>query len=145
MTTDIPQDSPPSYEAATEDGHDHTQDSVPKGALNHDSKHSASTPSQPSNGGPSYTAQPGYTSMSTPLLHHYVNPNTGEHIATLQAPNDPEMICLQEGMHIPHTRYGLLGVLAAVFWFPLGIGLCLLDRHTRCQRCGAVLNNGLCE
>lgn len=36
-----------------------------------------------------------------------------------------------------------LGMLAAVFWFPLGIGLCLLDRRTRCARCGLMIDNGL--
>ncbi len=36
------------------------------------------------------------------------------------------------------------GILAAVFWFPLGIGLCLLDRHVQCSRCGAVINDGMC-
>ena len=37
------------------------------------------------------------------------------------------------------------GVLAAIVWFPLGIGLCLLDRRVRCQRCGESLEDGLCS
>jgi hypothetical protein len=95
-------------------------------------------------------------------VHHYVNPLTGEHVVSVLPPNHPEMVCLQEGRHIKRTRFGLLGmslviydfhmtllifedpvgVLAAVFWFPLGIGLCLLDRRVRCERCGYVLEDG---
>jgi hypothetical protein len=53
----------------------------------------------------------------------------------------PEMVCLQQG-HVVRTRYGILGLLAAVFWFPLGVGLCLLDRKTKCERCGFVIEEG---
>lgn len=53
----------------------------------------------------------------------------------------PEMICLQQG-HIIKTKYGILGILAAVFWFPLGIGLCLLDKRTKCERCGLLIEDG---
>ncbi len=31
-----------------------------------------------------------------------------------------------------------------VFWLPLGIGLCLLDRRIRCHRCGIALEKGIC-
>ncbi|PPQ80993.1 hypothetical protein CVT26_003613, partial [Gymnopilus dilepis] len=88
--------------------------------------------------GPSYVAQP------APTIYNYVNPVTGEQVASLLPPNHPEMICLQEGRHVPHTQYGLLGILAAIFWFPLGIGLCLLDKRTRCSRCGQVIDEGIC-
>ena len=106
--------------------------------------------------------------MNMPTVYNYVHPVTKQHIASLLPPNHPEMICLQQGAHVPQTRYGLLGeslsrfythfslflttsspiprfsgVLAAVFWFPLGIGLCLLDRRTRCTRCGLMIDNGL--
>lgn len=37
------------------------------------------------------------------------------------------------------------GVLAAVFWFPLGVGLCLLDRQVKCRRCGAIVEPGICH
>lgn len=37
------------------------------------------------------------------------------------------------------------GILAAIIWFPLGIGLCLLDKRVKCQRCGLVLENGVCH
>lgn len=63
-------------------------------------------------------------------------------ISTTLPPDHPEMICLQAGEHVRHTRFGLLGVLAAVFWFPLGIGLCLLDRRIVCKRCGRVIDDG---
>jgi hypothetical protein len=112
--------------------------------------------------GPSYTVQPSYT--APPTVFNYINPLTGERVVSLLPPSHPEMICLQSGAHIPHTHYGLLGesvgciltsrnqtnvrpqgVLAAIFWFPLGIGLCLLDKRVRCERCGLVIENGICS
>jgi len=36
------------------------------------------------------------------------------------------------------------GVLAAIFWFPLGIGLCLLDKRVKCERCGLLIEDGIC-
>ena len=70
------------------------------------------------------------------------------------------MICLQAGEHVAQTTYGFLGmadlllsssqlsfaagILAAVFWFPLGVGLCLLDRRVKCARCGHMIEDGLC-
>ena len=44
-----------------------------------------------------------------------------------------------------YTNFSLLGILAAVFWFPLGIGLCLLDRRVRCHRCGLIIEDGVCS
>ncbi|KAJ7691285.1 hypothetical protein B0H17DRAFT_1063359 [Mycena rosella] len=94
--------------------------------------------------GPSYVAHAGPSSSQNPVVYHYNNPLTGEHVASLLPPNHPEMICLQAGEHVPHTNYGLLGILAAVFWFPLGVGLCLLDRRVKCARCGRVIEDGIC-
>lgn len=73
------------------------------------------------------------------------------------------MICLQAGEHVPQTNYGILGesllslfpcpavvltgiigLLAAVFWFPLGIGLCLIDKKVKCSRCGITIDEGVC-
>lgn len=51
------------------------------------------------------------------------------------------MVCLQQG-HVIRTKYGILGILAAVFWFPLGIGLCLLDKRVKCERCGLLIEEG---
>jgi len=33
----------------------------------------------------------------------------------------------------------LVGIIAAIVWFPFGIGLCILDRTVTCKRCGAVV------
>ncbi|KAJ7268714.1 hypothetical protein B0H12DRAFT_63225 [Mycena haematopus] len=93
------------------------------------------------NPGPSYVAYAGSSSSPTPVVYHYDNPLTGEHLP----PSHPEMICLQAGEHVPHTKYGLLGILAAVFWFPLGVGLCLLDRRVKCSRCGRTIEDGICS
>ncbi|ETW80981.1 hypothetical protein HETIRDRAFT_62039 [Heterobasidion irregulare TC 32-1] len=84
-------------------------------------------------------------SMGPTSVYHYIHPITGDRVISLLPPNDPKMVCLQEGVHVRETRYGILGVLAAVFWFPLGIGLCLLDRKITCKRCGAVIEDGLCS
>ncbi|KAK0455466.1 uncharacterized protein EV420DRAFT_1553832 [Desarmillaria tabescens] len=130
-------DNPPSYDTVQHStGNDHPEDA----------KQPPKLPVQPSTqpymtAGPSYVPQ---TGLQDPIVYHYVNPATGDRIASLLPPNHPEMICLQAGAHVPHTQYGLLGILAAVFWFPLGVGLCLLDRHVTCSRCGAVINDGIC-
>ncbi|KAG5352865.1 hypothetical protein C0989_012497 [Termitomyces sp. Mn162] len=91
------------------------REAVSKGALNHDTKHpiSETSPlqaqSSPQYAGPSHMVQPGGIQM-LPAVHHYVNPLTGEHLTSLLPPNDPEMICLQEGKHILHTQFGIIGV-----------------------------------
>ena len=77
----------------------------------------------------------------TPAVFRYHNPQTGEVVTSLLPPDHPEMVCLQQG-HIIRTKYGILGILAAVFWFPLGIGLCLLDKRTKCERCGLSIDEG---
>ena len=108
---------------------------------------------------PSHTTQP--LSTPSPMVYNYINPVSGERVVSLLPPNHPEMICLQSGSHVPHTRFGLLGehqsshcpciltflsgILAAVFWFPFGIGLCLLDRRVRCHRCGLIIEDGVCS
>lgn len=101
-------------------------------------------PSSPSSSVPIHM-QPSVPRMPPTTVYNYVNPQTGEHVASLLPPNHPEMVCLQQGKHLRETKYGLLGVLAAVFWFPLGIGLCLLDRRVKCKRCGQSLDEGLCH
>ncbi|KAI0032254.1 hypothetical protein K488DRAFT_50347 [Vararia minispora EC-137] len=87
----------------------------------------------------------GAPSSGEPTVYRYQHPITGNIIVSLLPPDHPQMICLQRGHHDVETRFGLLGVLAAVFWFPLGIGLCLLDRKARCRQCGEVLDEGLCS
>jgi len=82
---------------------------------------------------------------SEPMVYHYQDQRTGQPFASLLPPDHPQMVCLQAGQHVPESRYGFLGVLAAIMWFPLGIGLCLLDRRVRCERCGESLEDGLCS
>jgi len=77
-------------------------------------------------------------------VYHYVHPLTQERVDSLLPPHHPEMICLQQG-HIPHNRFGWLGIIAAVFWFPLGLGCLLVDRQVKCERCAKVLEEGACK
>ncbi|KAF6763185.1 hypothetical protein DFP72DRAFT_526385 [Ephemerocybe angulata] len=93
-------------------------------------------------GGPAFNTQPTFT--PTPTVFYYNNPVTGERITSSLPPSHPEMICLQAGEHVPQTKYGILGILAAIFWFPLGVGLCLLDRQVKCSRCGLTIDDGVC-
>lgn len=102
-------------------------------------------------------------------VYYYQDPRTGQRVASLLPPDHPQMVCLQAGEHVPETRYGflgtlcfhvllslvmcgltsmcfvLLGVIAAIVWFPLGIGLCLLDRRVQCKRCGESIEEGICN
>jgi len=82
--------------------------------------------------------------MHETTVYHYNNPLTGDHLASLLPPDHPEMICLQRGGHDTQTKFGLIGILAAIFWFPLGVGLCLLDRKVVCRRCGMLVEDGIC-
>ncbi|EMD37350.1 hypothetical protein CERSUDRAFT_83128 [Gelatoporia subvermispora B] len=95
-------------------------------------------------GEPSGSSSPPIPTMPPRMVYNYVNPNTGEHIVSYLAPEHPEMVCLQAGEHVTVTHYGWLGILAAVFWFPWGIGCCLMDRKVRCKRCGRLLDAGIC-
>ncbi|KIL66351.1 hypothetical protein M378DRAFT_75074, partial [Amanita muscaria Koide BX008] len=79
-----------------------------------------------------------------PTLYSYTNPTTDQAFTAELPPEHPQMMCFQRG-HEPVTSFGILGVLAAIFWFPVGIGCCLLDRRTTCARCGASLSTGLCD
>ena len=50
------------------------------------------------------------------MMHHYQHPGTGHVITSPLPPDHPEMQCLQAGGHVAGaTRWGILGVLAAVF------------------------------
>ncbi|KAJ4483811.1 hypothetical protein J3R30DRAFT_3285126 [Lentinula aciculospora] len=80
----------------------------------------------------------------SPTLYHYRNPVTQEAVVSLLPPDHPEMVCLQAGEHDTETKFGILGILAAIFWFPLGVGLCILDRRVKCRRCGQVIEDGMC-
>ncbi|TFK98064.1 hypothetical protein BDV98DRAFT_573421 [Pterulicium gracile] len=80
--------------------------------------------------------------MPPTTVYYYHNPMTSERMTSLLPPNHPEMVCMQQG-HVLHTRFGILGVMAAVFWFPLGIALCMVDRRSKCDRCGHVAADGI--
>ena len=112
-------DSPPSYDAATDACKLHTPTN--RHLFTHLSnvvpadknKHRAVAPPTTNESqslapySTSTTTQP--TRVLSPTVYNYTNPRTGERIVSLLPPNHPEMICLQEGMHVPHTKYGLLG------------------------------------
>ncbi|KAJ3866689.1 hypothetical protein EV359DRAFT_71665 [Lentinula novae-zelandiae] len=150
-----PNDNPPSYDSLKE-GSDGTcsfsfaesslltQSVVPKPDENRDNKHPPQLHSMIP-GPSSYSIHPGTTTGPSPVLYHYRNPLTQDTVVSLLPPDHPEMICLQSGEHITQTKFGILGILAAVFWFPLGVGLCLLDRRVKCRRCGQVIEDGMCS
>ncbi|KAI0769693.1 hypothetical protein BD413DRAFT_613724 [Trametes elegans] len=87
---------------------------------------------------PAHAAQ-----MPATVVYNYVNAQNGERVVSLLPPDHPQMVCLQQGGHVARSKFGLLGILAAVFWFPLGVGLCLLDRKVYCERCGVMLDDGI--
>ncbi|EJF63337.1 hypothetical protein BD309DRAFT_853676 [Dichomitus squalens] len=45
-------------------------------------------------------------------------------------------LCAQ-GNHDVTTRYGMVGILTAIFCFPIGLLALLVDKERRCVRCGA--------
>lgn len=86
-----------------------------------------------------YNAPVPITRAGSVTVYHYIHPVTQQRIDSLLPPSHPEMQCLQHG-HIPHTRFGIAGILAAIFWFPLGLGCLLIDKDTRCTRCKKVIS-----
>lgn len=83
------------------------------------------------------------TTQAGPVtVYHYIHPVTQQRVDSLLPPSHPEMQCLQHG-HIPRTRFGVAGILAAIFWFPLGLGCLLIDKDTRCERCKKVISGRL--
>ncbi|EJD52482.1 hypothetical protein AURDEDRAFT_111162 [Auricularia subglabra TFB-10046 SS5] len=125
--------TPPSYESAVQ----------PHGDVK-DNKAGEPQPALPiaQQPGPSHAVMVDGSAGQAPL-HFYQNPWTGEQVASFLPPDHPEMVCLQEGRHLTKNSFGIVGVLAAVFWFPLGIALCMLDRRVKCTRCGRVLEDGI--
>ncbi|TFY65729.1 hypothetical protein EVG20_g5348 [Dentipellis fragilis] len=138
-------ESPPSYESTVDAGPSSTampsMSPMPTLGGKGSPYHALSMSSQPV---AMYGATAPSAGVGSPMVYHYQNPITGDHVASLLPPDHPEMICLQEGAHVRQSRFGLLGVIAAVVWFPLGVGLCLLDRRVQCKRCGKVIEDGLC-
>lgn len=101
----------------------------------------------PKSQGPIGTVPPPHTSMphyGTQTLYHYQNPETGHLITSSLPPTHPAMTCLREGHHIPGpTHWGILGLLSAIVFFPVGVLCCLIDREVYCARCGEVIQSGL--
>ncbi|KIL66356.1 hypothetical protein M378DRAFT_160771 [Amanita muscaria Koide BX008] len=54
---------------------------------------------------------------------------------------DPYAVCREKG-HEPKKSFGILGIIAAIVFFPIGLLCCFLDRWTVCRRCGATLAKG---
>ncbi|KZT61981.1 hypothetical protein CALCODRAFT_490528 [Calocera cornea HHB12733] len=65
----------------------------------------------------------------------------GATITSFLPPDHPRSLCLQYG-HVPLTTHGILGILAAVIFFPIGVLCCMIDRRSVCARCGEVLSDG---
>ncbi|KAK2464329.1 hypothetical protein APHAL10511_003786 [Amanita phalloides] len=92
----------------------------------------------PTIAGPSYGTIP-------PRIDYYSDPRIFGQLTAPLPPDHLQTACLQAGMHDTQTSFGLLGIIAAIVWFPFGIGCCLLDRRTVCRRCGTVLSTGFCN
>ncbi|KAG8803537.1 hypothetical protein FRC17_006162 [Serendipita sp. 399] len=85
------------------------------------------------------TTAPGSNGTNDPVtVYHYTHPLTNHRVHSLLPPNHPKMQCLQYG-HLTKSRFGVAGILAAIFWFPLGLGCLLIDRDTVCTRCKRVV------
>lgn len=63
-----------------------------------------------------------------PVVYHYQNPTTGEHLASLLPPDHPEMVCLQQGGHLNETKFGILG--RDKWYYFASIWLIWLFRHS---------------
>ncbi|KAI0374108.1 hypothetical protein BV20DRAFT_988387 [Pilatotrama ljubarskyi] len=135
-----PMQAPPSYDAVVGGG-DISGPYVPEGAAKAQDVKVPPT-SDPYSAGQPPPPQTNHIPATT--VYNYINPHTGERIVSLLPPDHPQMICLQQGGHVARSKFGILGILAAVFWFPLGVGLCLLDRKVYCERCGVMLDEGVC-
>ncbi|PCH43636.1 Caleosin-domain-containing protein [Wolfiporia cocos MD-104 SS10] len=99
-STDADMQAPPSYDIVMAS----SGPFVPGGASKADN---VKVPYQgPSSG----TAGPASQTPAMPAttVYNYYNPVTHEHVASLLPPDHPQMICLQRGGHVPHTRYGVL-------------------------------------
>jgi len=130
-------DTPPTYEVAVEETNGIVR--VQRQPLDQKIPPQAQNPLAGYQSPSRTAAGPSAPTMPQTRVYHYVNPANGNHITSLLPPDHPEMVCLQQGSHIEETKFGLLGIIAAIVWFPLGIGLCMLDRTVTCKRCGAVV------
>ncbi|KAL1939865.1 hypothetical protein VTO73DRAFT_9565 [Trametes versicolor] len=136
-----PMQAPPSYDTAVAGGNI-SGTYIPEGAAKAQDVKVPPPSSDPYSAGQPSPAQ--YGQMPAATVYNYINPHNGERIVSLLPPDHPQMVCLQQGGHVARSKFGILGILAAVFWFPLGVGLCLLDRKVYCERCGVTMDEGLC-
>ena len=118
------QDNPPPYDYAT--AQDGTSGPPPAHARSHPTggpspkatdkagdTAKAAPPAPAPAPAPALHAGPSYGGPPPPVaVHYYVDPLTGARVASALPPDHPEMLCLQEGQHVPHTRFGLLGAPA---------------------------------
>ncbi|KIK01059.1 hypothetical protein K443DRAFT_132467 [Laccaria amethystina LaAM-08-1] len=44
-----------------------------------------------------------------------------------------------DGKHDPTRKYGLCGIITAIFCFPFGLICLCIDSERRCSRCGVVV------
>jgi hypothetical protein len=75
-------------------------------------------------------------------IYHYTDPTTGDVIPSLLPQDHPEVQCLQSGGHIKRTRFGPLGIAAAILWFPFGVVAMWKDRTVSCSSCHTILKGG---
>ncbi|KAG8863558.1 hypothetical protein FRB96_008298 [Tulasnella sp. 330] len=52
--------------------------------------------------------------------------------------------CAQQG-HIITSRFGIVGILSAIFLFPCGIIVCFMDQTEKCERCHQVFKHGILD
>ncbi|KAL7415780.1 hypothetical protein BDY24DRAFT_382208 [Mrakia frigida] len=130
--------SPPSYEASVSSSPSPSSSSSPNQPL---LTHVASLPSR--NLPPPKGASPAGTDQSNgPLVHYFVQPGpNGRMISTNLGPETEEMRCLMEG-HLAQSKFGIIGILSTIFFFPWGLAVCALDRKVVCKRCKQVIDPG---
>jgi hypothetical protein len=74
-------------------------------------------------------------------IYHHIDPFTNKVVDSFLPPDHPIMQCMHEG-HVPHSKFGIGGIIAAVCWFPLGFWMLMADRDVICARCGMMLKPG---
>ncbi|ORY22685.1 hypothetical protein BCR39DRAFT_550987 [Naematelia encephala] len=65
-------------------------------------------------------------------------------VQTPLSPVSAEIQCLQLG-HRKKTRYGPIGIIAGIVFFPWGLFWTACDRKVTCKRCQVVLSEKGCK
>jgi len=124
--------SPPSYDAAMRKKNGNPQTPVYANSL-------AGTSLAPSYTIDQRTLLPTQVTHSGgATLYHSIDPFTNKVVDSPLPPDHPVMQCIHDG-HVPHSRFGIGGVVAAVLLFPLGFWKLMADREVSCIRCGMTL------